>query len=111
MVDDKLMTYYNSRAWQIIREQIRERSGGTCERCKLAPAQETHHIHYRRKYRELLTDLLDLCTPCHEFLSYVSDFDPRPPVTVVRTKGCHCPVCEAEETGRCYSEEIYVETA
>lgn len=68
--------YLASRPWAILKGQVRERSGGVCERCFSAPYQETHHLNYARVGRENLEDLLAVCTPCHEFLSAKSHEDP-----------------------------------
>lgn len=61
--------YYASREWALKKRAVRERSGGTCERCHNVPAEECHHINYARfGGRELLTDLLDVCAECHDYL-------------------------------------------
>lgn len=68
--------YLASREWSLLKEQVRKRSNGTCERCHLADHQDTHHLTYERIGRESLNDLLGICRPCHEYLSGKSDFDP-----------------------------------
>lgn len=67
--------YIASREWALKKRSLRERSGGVCERCHNAPAQQSHHLTYERTGDELLEDLLDVCRPCHEWLSG-GDFDP-----------------------------------
>lgn len=68
--------YLASREWGILREQVRERSGGKCERCKRGDHQDTHHLTYERIGHERLEDLLGVCRQCHEFLSGKTDVDP-----------------------------------
>ena len=68
--------YMASREWALKKRAVRERSGGICERCKKAPATQVHHLTYERLYRELLSDLLHVCRPCHEYESAVTDYDP-----------------------------------
>jgi hypothetical protein len=68
--------YMASREWALKRKEVRKRSGGMCERCHRAKMQQVHHLTYERTGRELLTDLLGVCRPCHAFLSAKSDIDP-----------------------------------
>jgi uracil-DNA glycosylase family 4 len=68
--------YLASREWGLLKEQVRQRSGGICERCHRAPYQSTHHTTYERIGHELLTDLLGLCNECHSFVSGKSEVDP-----------------------------------
>ncbi len=79
--------YLASREWGLLKVAVRQRSGGTCERCKQAPHEQTHHVTYERIGHELLTDLLGVCRPCHEYLSGLTDHDPSviavPPATPV----------------------------
>src|SRR5678816_2559370 len=71
--------YLASREWASLRKLVRQRSGGICERCKESPATQCHHLTYERLGCERLEDLQDLCTPCHEYESAVSTFDPLSP--------------------------------
>lgn len=73
--------YLASREWALKKNAVRERSGGICERCKNAPATQCHHLTYQRIGHELLTDLQDICRPCHQYESAVSSFDPLHPDT------------------------------
>src|SRR2546426_1847649 len=66
---EEYQKYLASREWALLKERVRERSGGICERCKSAPHQATHHLTYERVGQELLEDLLGVCEPCHEFVS------------------------------------------
>lgn len=68
--------YLAGREWAVLREQIRERSGGACERCTTGRHEQTHHVTYERLGTERLEDLLGVCEPCHLFLSGKSDDDP-----------------------------------
>ena len=68
--------YMASREWALKRQEIRARSGGRCERCKRGEVTSVHHVTYERLGRELLSDLLAVCKPCHEWLSGKSDLDP-----------------------------------
>jgi hypothetical protein len=68
--------YMASRDWARLKEQLRIRSHGKCERCRRAPYEETHHLTYERLGHEFLDDLQALCAPCHEYLSGKSDVDP-----------------------------------
>lgn len=65
----KYKAYLASRDWALLKEQVRSRSGGICEHCCKAKADQVHHQTYERLYAELLTDLLDVCEPCHKYLS------------------------------------------
>jgi hypothetical protein len=69
-------TYLASREWAVRRESVRKRANGKCERCLSAEMQSVHHLTYERVGKELLTDLLGVCNPCHEFVSAKSDIDP-----------------------------------
>lgn len=68
--------YLASREWALLKNAVKERSGGICERCGLAPHQQTHHLTYERLGKESLEDLQGVCSSCHEFLSAKSNFDP-----------------------------------
>lgn len=73
------MRYYASREWVLLKEEVRKRSGGKCERCKTGDHDATHHLTYERFGHESLEDLIGICDACHEFLSGKSDFDPAAP--------------------------------
>lgn len=74
---EKYAAYLASPEWAVKKIAVRKRSGGICEWCKHDPATEVHHQTYLRKYNEPLTDLLDVCRPCHAFKSGRSKEDPR----------------------------------
>ena len=67
--------YLASREWALLKQEVRERCGGICERCHVAPYQQTHHVTYERTGHE---DLAGLCRPCHLYLSGLTNDDPRP---------------------------------
>ena len=69
-------TYLASREWAILKNAVRERAGGICERCRNGPIQSTHHLTYARIYHEELTDLIGVCDPCHKFLSAKTEANP-----------------------------------
>lgn len=71
--------YYASREWALLKERVRERSGGNCERCGDRPYEQTHHLTYERLGNELLEDLQGLCAPCHEYVSGRRHDDPALP--------------------------------
>ncbi len=73
---EKYNLYLASREWAVLKEAVKERSGGVCERCRNAPGQQVHHQTYARKYAEPLEDLVHTCAPCHEFLSGKRADDP-----------------------------------
>lgn len=68
--------YLASREWALLREAVRRRSRGRCERCPHGRHDETHHLTYERIGHERLEDLLGVCRACHAFLSGKSDVDP-----------------------------------
>jgi hypothetical protein len=68
--------YLASREWALLKEQVRKRSGGKCERCEENNYEQTHHVTYERAGHEELADLQALCEGCHLFVSGKSDDDP-----------------------------------
>lgn len=73
---EKYAAYLCSREWSELKKAVHERSGGTCERCLILPANQVHHLTYIRKYSEELGDLQHVCKFCHDFVHAFSDFDP-----------------------------------
>lgn len=59
--------YLCSREWSVLKGQVKNRSGGICERCRHNRSDAVHHLTYLRKYQERIEDLQDICNPCHEF--------------------------------------------
>lgn len=73
---EKYQAYLCSPEWGRLRALVAERSGGTCERCRVNPAAAVHHLTYRRKYHEDLEDLIHECEGCHRYSHGLSDQDP-----------------------------------
>ena len=73
---EKYSLYLCSREWGVLKEAVRERSGGICERCHCNPMQACHHLTYENKYEEKLEDLQAICQECHDFTHGKSDNDP-----------------------------------
>jgi hypothetical protein len=51
-------------------KQLKDRSGGLCERCRAAEAVQRAHIIGRKqlKHKTTVNDLLHVCVPCHKWL-------------------------------------------
>ena len=81
---EKYQAYLCSREWAELREAVRERAGGECERCLSLPMDACHHLTYARKYREELDDLQAICNPCHDFTHGKSEYDPRYSLRLIR---------------------------
>jgi len=73
---EKYSAYLCSREWSVLKEDVKERSGGMCERCGVNVMDHVHHLTYKRKYAELPSDLQACCRQCHEFIHAKSDRDP-----------------------------------
>ena len=57
--------YLNSDQWKEKRRLVLERDNFICQVCKIAPAENVHHITYDSIYKEPLNVLLSVCRPCH----------------------------------------------
>jgi hypothetical protein len=68
--------YLASRDWAKLKNQVKNRSLGSCERCRDGEHSSTHHLTYERVGHENLSDLIGVCENCHKFLSANSDTDP-----------------------------------
>jgi hypothetical protein len=66
--------YLQSEEWKIIRDKVIERDNGICLHCKIKPAQEVHHKHYKTIYKETLGDLESVCSDFHRAI-HKSVFD------------------------------------
>jgi hypothetical protein len=73
---EKYGLYLTSREWSLKKEMIKKRSKGICERCKHNKSQAVHHLTYKRKYKEQLDDLIDICNGCHDFIHAKTNIDP-----------------------------------
>jgi hypothetical protein len=73
---EKYSAYLCSREWSVLKEAVRDRSLGVCERCNVNRMDHVHHLTYIRKYAERIEDLRALCRGCHEFTHGKSSRDP-----------------------------------
>lgn len=73
---EKYAAYLCSREWSVLKEAVKERSKGTCERCKLFDGDAVHHLTYERKYHENIEDLQHTCSHCHSFIHGKTQQDP-----------------------------------
>jgi hypothetical protein len=119
---EKYNAYLCSREWSMLKEAVKRRSGGVCERCHVNPSENVHHLTYIRRYKERLEDLAAWCRACHEFTHGKSDRDPREayvttmaargPLTLGRVLGdaslVECPECGSEN---CHIESCQDEGA
>lgn len=58
--------YLLSPEWRVLRRRVIIRAKGICEHCGVAGVEEIHHLTYKRFRKERLSDLLGLCSDCHE---------------------------------------------
>jgi len=73
---EKYQRYLCSREWGELRQKVRDRCNGECERCHKHPMDHVHHLTYIRKYNERLEDLQAICAECHEYVHGSSVVDP-----------------------------------
>lgn len=59
--------YLASPEWAVLRAQVVERDAGECRRHAGVRGDVVHHLTYRRIGAELLSDLMLLCTACHDW--------------------------------------------
>ena len=52
--------------WQELRDQVLQRDSFLCQGCRRNRATAVHHLTYDRLGREVLFDLISVCTHCHE---------------------------------------------
>jgi 5-methylcytosine-specific restriction endonuclease McrA len=79
LTDEEYGAYRASRPWALLKRQVRIRANGRCERCAERSVDHIHHRTYERTGQERLDDLWGLCSPCHAYMSGVSDIDPLVP--------------------------------
>lgn len=85
--DPKYLAYLKTREWHALRAAVRKRANGICERCRRNRMYATHHLTYKRIYREKLKDLQGLCYGCHNFVHGRSDVDlARPMLSWIKGK-------------------------
>jgi len=73
---EKYAAYLCSREWSVLKEAVKERSEGVCERCTVNKMDHVHHLTYARKYSEGIEDLQACCKQCHDFIHAKSHRDP-----------------------------------
>jgi hypothetical protein len=103
---EKYQAYLASREWGLLREAVKERSGGICERCHKNESTAVHHLTYARVCRERLEDLVDLCDDCHDFSHGRSDFDPAAPTPPPEERARRI----REEAARIEAERVAIST-
>lgn len=62
--------YMQSDEWRAKRALVMKRCGGVCEGCGTAEATDTHHLTYRHLFHEFLFELVGLCRPCHDRITF-----------------------------------------
>jgi hypothetical protein len=77
-MSEEYQRYLASRAWGLLKTQVRSRSGGWCEQCRERGlwnrGTSVHHLSYARVFKERLDDLVHLCEQCHRYESGKSDY-------------------------------------
>lgn len=73
---EKYRAYLCSREWAVLRNAVRDRCGGVCERCGTNAMECVHHLTYARKYKERTEDLAGWCHACHDFTHGRTNEDP-----------------------------------
>ena len=68
--------YLKSEAWLAKRDRLL-RATPRCKRCIMRRATQIHHLTYERMYREIDSDLLPICRPCHECIEGLRKLDSR----------------------------------
>ncbi len=63
--NDKYNLHLNSDTWKSKRKLVLQRDNNICQRCKVSPATEVHHLTYKNLGNEPLEDLLSVCHDCH----------------------------------------------
>jgi len=61
----KYQTYLSSDEWRAKRLLVLGREHNICQECKIKPAEDIHHITYKRLFNEPLDDLMAVCKECH----------------------------------------------
>lgn len=57
--------YLATPEWSALRSLVCEREGGICQGCRAKRGKHAHHLTYVRWRKELLIDLVWLCSDCH----------------------------------------------
>lgn len=61
----KYLNHLQSPYWKSIRKQVFERDDSLCQSCKVAPAEEVHHLTYINLGNEKIEELISVCCSCH----------------------------------------------
>lgn len=81
----RYMMFLKSKEWQDLRQVVKQRARknqGRCERCgQWCLWMVVHHITYRFGWLCDPKWLAYICTGCHEYIHYRSDFDPKKETT------------------------------
>src|SRR5690606_30076519 len=72
MVSVGYRNYIKSPRWQKKRQQVFAHYGKRCYACRTIKGPiHVHHLTYERLGRELVSDLIPLCAPCHRQVTYI----------------------------------------
>lgn len=63
---DRYDDHINSVKWQVLRNKALRRDNWLCQGCLEAAAEHVHHLTYERLGKELICDLVSLCSDCHQ---------------------------------------------
>lgn len=94
------VTWYNSKAWRVVRNQVLDLDNHECQRCKAkgryAQAEIVHHVKHLKDRPDLALciwdggerQLISVCRSCHEEMHPERELTPgkswKKPVTVER---------------------------
>lgn len=67
-LEAEYQAYLSSQPWYVKRDAAIQNANGACECCEYFPATQAHHITYARIGHELLSDLMAVCSFCHELI-------------------------------------------
>ncbi len=66
LFQENYLTYMESDEWKAKRMLVLKRDGNLCQECKVAKAEDVHHITYDNFKNEKLEDLVSVCRDCHK---------------------------------------------
>lgn len=67
-LEAEYQAYLSSQPWYVKRGAAIQNASGVCECCEYFPATQAHHITYERIGHELPSDLMAVCSFCHELI-------------------------------------------
>lgn len=67
-LEAEYQAYLSSQPWYVKRDAAIQNANGVCECCESFPATQAHHITYERIGHELPSDLMAVCSFCHELI-------------------------------------------